>query len=169
MWTSINFVVSICFSLLGRSFYDFWYAPSFLNHSIELAGKPSFFWTLSVCLPIFSFSILCYVVLLTCKIRGKRLYKRSAMDMDWDLIDPDNIQREEVLELTAVQKHRRLGRRYSVWISQKKIPSKITLLESLFVYSDQIELYFKITIIKCIKIVIFCWYSINIIVTIWSF
>ena len=129
MWTSINFVVSICFSLLGRSFYDFWYAPSFLNHSIELAGKPSFFWTLSVCLPIFSFSILCYVVLLTCKIRGKRLYKRSAMDMDWDLIDPDNIQELKFLELKIVpeseqvQKQRR-RRRYSVWISQKKITMK---------------------------------------------
>ena len=51
------------------------------------------------------------------------------MDMDWDLIDPDNIQELKFLELKIVpeseqvQKQRR-RRRYSVWISQKKITMK---------------------------------------------
>ena len=119
-WTIINFLVSILFNLSGRCFYDFYYIPtifyqSFIenlpsyfndaNIAIEANGMPSFLLTLKVCLPLYLLSIICYTILLKCKVNGKHLYKRSAMNIeDWnDIIDPDNFQDGTDLELGLLE------------------------------------------------------------------
>ena len=106
-WTIINFLVSILFNLSGRGFYDFfWEASYWINAKvyIEEYGLPSFLLTLKVCLPLYLLSIICYTILLKCKVNGKHFYKRSAMNIeDWnDIIDPDNFQDGTDLELGAL-------------------------------------------------------------------
>ena len=104
-WTIINFLVSILFNLSGRCFYDFYYIPTNLHLPIERLGLPSFLLTLKVCLPLYLLSIICYTILLKCKVNGKHLYKRSAMNIeDWnDIIDPDNFQDGTDLELGLLE------------------------------------------------------------------
>ena len=102
-WTIINFLVSILFNLSGRCFYDFYYIPTIFRRGFTI-GLPSFLLTLKVCLPLYLLSIICYTILLKCRVNGKGLYKRSAMNIeDWnDIIDPDNFQDGTDLELGAL-------------------------------------------------------------------
>ena len=118
-WTMINFVLSIVFYLGGSCFtifYFFYQAPFSSSYPWGSWGTwkwvPQELWNrqfaipylqvnLSICLPLFLLSIICYVLLLKCKIRGKPLYKRTAMNIDdWnDIIDLDNVQDGTDLEM----------------------------------------------------------------------
>ena len=123
-WTIINFLVSILFNLSGRCFFHFfWIASKFNDANIDNIiyasiiykrymkdfGIPALLLTLIVCLPLYLLSIICYTILLKCKVNGKHLYKRSAMNIeDWnDIIDPDNFQDGTDLELGALLKTRK--------------------------------------------------------------
>ena len=98
-WTIINLSLSILFTFSGRCFYDFFHAPS---SGIPIQdGFQSFLLTLNVCLPLYVFSIICYTILLKCKVNGKHFYQRSAMNIeDWnDIIVPDDFKDGTDLEL----------------------------------------------------------------------
>ncbi len=110
-WTVINFILSIVCYLLGTCFLHLYYLPSGSGSSgdyqfyIEDIAIPSLLLNLKICLPLFLFSIICYALLLICKIRGKSLYKRTAIDIDdWsDIIDPDNVQDASDLEMGVLK------------------------------------------------------------------
>ena len=134
-WTVINFVLSIIFYLCGSCFLIFYYLPSSVSHCSELfkdhrrypspnllsiitlidekdwndwnesIGIPSLLFNLKICLPLFLLSIICYALLLKCKIRGQSLYKTTAMNVDdWnDIIDLDNLRDEGDLEMGVLK------------------------------------------------------------------
>ena len=99
-WTVINFVISIVFYLCGSCFLLFCYLPfspvGLMYTAVyefasardrkgwnwnEFFGIPSLLSNLKICLPLFLFSIICYALLLKCKIRGQFLYKRTAINI----------------------------------------------------------------------------------------
>ena len=113
-WTVINFALSIVFYLCGSCFLDLYYLPStpkasdytfYEKNWYKDFGIPSLLFNLKICLPLFLFSIICYALLLICKIRGKSLYKRTAINIDdWsDIIDPDNVQDASDLEMGVLK------------------------------------------------------------------
>ena len=103
-WTVINFLLSVVFYLCGSCFLNFYYLPSSFP-SPYTYRIPSFLLSLKICLPLFIFSIICYALLLKCKIRGQSLYKSTAMYIDDrnDIIDLDNVQDGADLELGVLK------------------------------------------------------------------
>ena len=116
-WTVINFILSIVCYLSGTCFLHLYYLPSVfgflkyryttlavVDYSEEIA-IPSLLFNLKICLPLFLFSIICYALLLKCKINGKSLYKRTAINIDdWnDIIDLDNIQDASDMEMGVLK------------------------------------------------------------------
>ena len=119
-WTVINFVLSIVFYLCGSCFLDLYYLPLAIGRDftktntipsslwkafVEGFGIPSLLLNFNICLPLFLFSIICYALLLKCKINGKSLYKRTAINIDdWnDIIDLDNIQDASDMEMGVLK------------------------------------------------------------------
>ena len=111
-WTVINFALTIVFFLCGSCFLNLYYLSTidydlswdWINYT-KYCGIPSVINNLKICLPLFLFSIICYALLLNCKIRGKSLYKRTAINIDdWnDIIDPDNVQDGTDLEMGVLK------------------------------------------------------------------
>ena len=118
-WTVINFLLSVVFYLCGSCFLNFYYLPSSSSHLHgtfykkfydteklnEVIGIPSFLLSLKICLSLFLSSIICYALLLKCKIRGQSLYKRTAMNIDDrnDIIDLDNVRDGADLEMGVLK------------------------------------------------------------------
>ena len=71
----------------------------------EFFGIPSLLFNLKICLPLFLLSIICYALLLKCKIHGQSLYKTTAINVeDWnDIIDLDNVQDGGDLEMGVLK------------------------------------------------------------------
>ena len=111
-WTVINFALTIVFFLCGSCFLNLYYLSTidydlswdWINYT-KYCGIPSVINNLKICLPLFLFSIICYALLLNCKIRGKSLYKRTAINIDdWnDIIDPDNVHDGTDLEMGVLK------------------------------------------------------------------